>query len=78
MQQKTNTVRVEPHGYVKPAAAETFARVTRVKLVHSREPIRYDVQPYNPIARREPLAILALAAATSLAVLAGTLALMVA
>ena len=76
MQQKTNTVRIEPFEHVPPVANEDL--LPALTLAYAREPAPYfDIKAYDPVTPRERLVILALAVATSLAVLAGTLTLMV-
>ena len=77
MQQKTNTVRIEPFEYVPPVANENF--LPALTLAYVREPAPYfDITPYEPVTSRERSVSLAVAVTASLAVLAGTLALMVA
>jgi hypothetical protein len=76
MQQKTNTVRIEPFEHVPQVANEDF--LPALTLAYAREPApHFDIRSYDPVTPRERLIILAPAVAASLAVLAGTLALMV-
>ena len=75
MQNKTNTVRIEPYDYAPPVDAANFR--PRLTLVHSRASENFEIAPYRPVSRLARWVIIILATAASTVTLGGVAALMV-